>query len=79
MWSVNFDLLCSLGHVTWAGAGCSNESWAGREWRDNGDVKARGGAIVIKNEIHARVCNLTIHPAIEGKDRLFDERLGAVV
>ena len=29
--SGEFDLLCSLGHVTGAGAGCSNEGWAGGE------------------------------------------------
>ena len=37
--SVKFDLLCSLGHVTGAGAGCSNEGWTGGEGGDNGDVE----------------------------------------
>ena len=32
--SVKFDLLCSLGHVTWTGAGCCNEGWAAGEWKD---------------------------------------------
>ena len=26
--SVKFDLFSSLGHVTWAGVGCRNASWA---------------------------------------------------
>ena len=36
-------LLCSLGHVACAFAGCCNEGWAAGEWRDNGDIEVRGG------------------------------------
>ena len=31
--SVNFDLVSSLGHVTWAGAGCCDEGWVAGEKR----------------------------------------------
>ena len=42
--SIKFDLLCSLGHVGWSGAGYT-KGWAGREWTDNGDLKVhRQGA-----------------------------------
>ena len=54
MWIlVNFDLLCSLGHVTWAGTGCCNESSAAREREDNGDIQVRGGTILIKGDMRA--------------------------
>ena len=46
---------CSLGHVTWAGAGCGNKGWAGGERGDNGNIKGRGGTFWIKDKIHARM------------------------
>ena len=70
--SIKFDLLCSFGHVTWAGAGCSNDSWAGRAWRDNGVIKVRGGTILIKVKIHACMFHLAIHHASEGWNGLLD-------
>ena len=77
--SVKFDLLCSLGHVTWAGAGCCNEGWAAGEWRDNGDIKVRGGTVLIKDEIHACVFDLAINHTSEGWNGLLDVHLGAIV
>ena len=74
--SVNFDLLCSLGHVTWVGAGCGNEGWAVGEWRDNGNIKVRGGTVWVKDKIHARV---SIHRTSEGRDGLLDVHIGAAV
>ena len=60
-----------LGHVAWAGA-------AG-EWRHNGDIKVRGGAILMKSEIHACVFDRAIHHTREGWNGLFDVHLGATV
>ena len=48
-------------------------------WRDNGDIKVRGSAVLIKDEIHACVFNLVIHHTSEGWDGLLDMHLGAVV
>ena len=80
MWiSIKFDLLRSSGCVTWAGTGCSNESWAGRERDDNGDIKVRGGTIAIKDEIHASVFDPTIPHTSEGWNGRLDVHLGAVV
>ena len=73
-----FDLLSSLGHVTLAGAGCCNEGWTAGERRHN-DIKVRGGAVLIENEIHARMFNLATHHASEGWNRLFHVHLSAVV
>ena len=47
--------------------------------RDNGDIEGRGGAVLIKDKIHAHMFDLTIHHASEGWDGLLDVHLGAVV
>ena len=77
--SVEFALLCSLGHVTWAGAGCCNEVWAAREWSDNGDIEVRGGTVLTKDKVHACMFHLAIHHTSEGWDGLLDVHLSAVV
>ena len=76
---VKFDLLCSLGPVTWAGTGCWSEGWAAGECRDDGDIKVRGGTVLIKDKTHARVFDLAIHHTSEGWNLLFDVHLGATV
>ena len=58
--------LQDLGHVTWAVTGRWNEGWAAGERRDIGDIKVRGGTILIKDKIHARVFDLAIHHTSEG-------------
>ena len=75
--SGNFDLLCSLGHVTWAGAGCCDDGSAAGEWSDTGDIEVRGGTVLIKEKIHACVFDLAIHDTSEGRNGLLDEPLGA--
>ena len=77
--SIKFDLLCSLGIVNWAGAGCCNEDWAAWEWRDNGDIEVRGGTILIKDEIHACVFDLATHRTSEDCNGLLDVHLRAIV
>ena len=59
--SIKLDLLCSLRHMTWAGAGCCDEGWVAGERRKNGNIKIRGGDIVIENEVHARLFHLSVH------------------
>ena len=63
---------------------CRMAIWLGRllavtmragQWRDNGDIKARGGTIFIKDEIHACMFNLAIHHTSEGWDGLLDGTL----
>ena len=39
--SIKLDLLGSLGHMTWAGAGCCDEGWVAGERRNNGNIKIR--------------------------------------
>ena len=55
--SVKFDLLCSLGHVTSAGAGSGNEGWAGGEGSDSGDIEVRGDTVLIQKNISMRACS----------------------
>ena len=77
--SVKFALLSSLGQVAWAGAGRRNEGRAAGKWRDNGDIKVRGVAILIKDKMHASMFDLAIHHTSEGWNRLFDVHLRAIV
>ena len=55
------DLLGSLGHAIGPGTGCGTEAGAGRGWSDCGDIYERGGAVLIKHEVHAGVLNLLAH------------------
>ena len=77
--SFKFDLLSSLGCVTWAGAACNNENWAAVERSHHGNIEVRDGAVVIKNEVHARVFHLSVHHMSESWNRLLDVHLSAVV
>ena len=77
--SVKINPLSSLGHVTWAGAGCSNESRAAGEGCHKSNIKVRGGAVVIKNEVNARMFDLTVHLTSEGWNRLLNVHLSAIV
>ena len=45
------------------------------EMINNGNIKVRGGAIVIENEVQPRV----FHLSVQSWDRLLDVHLGAVV
>ena len=65
--SIKFDLLGSLGHATRPGTGCGNETGAGREWGDNGDIKERSDAVLIKHKVHAGMFNLAIHHTNAGQ------------
>ena len=46
---------------------------------DNGDIDSRGGTVLIKDKIHARVFDLIFHNTSEGRDGLLHVQLGAAV
>ena len=53
MWiSVKFALLSALGHVSWAGAGCSNKGRIAGERSNNGNIQVRGRTVEVKDKIH---------------------------
>ena len=80
MWiSVKFCLFSSLGHVTWMGAGCSNEGGVPGKRSHNGDIQVRGGTVEAENKVHARVLPLTVHDTSESWNCLFDVHLGTTV
>ena len=74
---IKLDLLGSLGHVTGAGAGCSDEARAGRERGDSGDIYVRGDAVLMKHKVHAGMVDPTVHHIGGAWDGLLDVHLGA--
>ena len=77
--SVKFGLFSSLSHVTWTGAGCSNEGRVAGKGGHNGNIQVRDGTVEVENKVHARMLPLSVHDTSEGWYRLFDEHLGTIV
>ena len=79
MWiSVEFALLSSLGHVSWAGACCGNKGRVAGERSSNGNVQLRDGTVEVEEKVHACMLPLSVH-AGESWHLLFNEHLGATV
>ena len=76
---VNFGLVSSLGHVTWAGAAAAMRARLLEKGRHNGNIEVRGGDMAIEDEIHTCMFKLVILHTSEGWNRLLDVLLGAIV